>query len=93
MLLAECKDSMVTETARVPARTRSRRCYWVGTPSQRDPTLSSTKALSIVGKTEGTYFSGEDVKKMSTSRESFEELSHVFEYLFQIYPDGFLIYG
>jgi len=55
--------------------------------------LSSTKALSIVGKTEGTYFSGEDVKKMSTSRESFEEVSHVFEYLFQIYPDGFLIYG
>ena len=43
------------------------------------PTLSSTKALSIVGKTEGNYCPGEDNKSWVLRENHFGELSHIFK--------------
>jgi len=49
------------------------------------PTLSSTKDLSTIGKTEGRYCPGEDNKSWVLRENHFWELSHVFENLLQKY--------
>ena len=56
-------------------------------------TLSSTKALSILGKTEDKYCPGEDNKSWVLRGNHFGELSHVFKKSFlKMSPDGLWIY-